>query len=116
MILFLWKIGEGLVRGYDVSFTENDRRGRMAVVKPYIRTAAAYIRRAREASLGVKGCKLFNMLPVSLRNMRGTTLDSFKWELDKFLATVPDQPTLASRQRSAETNSLLHQISLNPDL
>ena len=116
MILFLWKIGEGLVRGYDVSFTENDRRGRMAVVKPYVRTAAAYIRRAREASLGVKGCKLFNMLPVSLRNMRGTTLDSFKWELDKFLSSVPDQPTLACRQRSAETNSLLHQISLNPDL
>jgi ribonuclease P/MRP protein subunit RPP40 len=116
MILFLWKIGEGLVRGYDVSFSESDRRGRMAVAKPYVRTAAANIRRAREASLGVKGCKLFNMLPVSIRNMKGTTLDSFKWELDKFLSTVPDQPTLACRQRSAENNSLLHQISLNPDL
>jgi hypothetical protein len=110
MILFLWKISEGLVKGYDISFTESDRRGKMAVPKPYVRTAPASVRRAREASLGVKGCRLFNILPESLRSIHGTTLDIFKRELDNFLSTIPDQPTVPGLQRAAETNSLIHQI------
>ena len=115
MVLFLWKISEGLVCGYDVTFTESDRRGRIAIPKPFIRTAPANVRRAREASLGVKGCKLFNILPDSVRNMRGTSLDSFKRELDKFLSSIPDQPTIPGLQRAAETNSLIHQIFMKAD-
>ena len=60
MILFLWKIAEGLVQGYDVTFTESDMRGRMAV---FVSTAPAVVKRAREATLGVKGCKLFKLAP-----------------------------------------------------
>ena len=38
--------------------------------------------------------------------------DMFKKELDSFLSQVPDQPTVAGYGRSAETNSLLHQLPL----
>ena len=95
MILFIWKISQGLVKGYEITFLESERRGIIAVSKPYIRTAPASIKRAREASLGVKGCKLFNILPDAVRNMKGSSVDRFKRELDTFLSTLPDQPTTA---------------------
>ena len=112
MVLFLWKVSEGLVQGYDINFTECGRRGRMTLLKPYVRSAPAAVRRAREASLGVKGCKIFNLLPGYIRNIRGGSIDSFKHALDRFLVTIPDQPTVAGLTRSAESNSLIHQIPM----
>ena len=98
MILFIRKISQGLVKGYDVSFAESDRRGRMAIPREYVPSAPAHVRNARQASLGVKGCRLFNLLPQSLRDMKGTTLDTYKKELDTYLSTIPDQLTLAGTQ------------------
>ena len=111
-IIFIWKISQGLVQGYHMVFTSSDRRGRMAVPHAVLRHTPAAVRRAREASLGVKGVKIFNLLPVWLRNLSGVTVDQFKGELDKFLSLVPDEPTLPGRARAATTNSLLDQLQL----
>ena len=111
-IIFIWKISQGLVQGYHMVFTNSDRRGRMAVPYAVARQTPAAVRRAREASLGVKGVKIFNLLPVWLRNLSGVTVDQFKGELDKFLSLVPDEPTLPGRARAATTNSLLDQLQL----
>ena len=111
-IIFIWKISQGLVSGYDLAFTNNDRRGRTAVPNTIAMHAPAAVRRARECSLGVKGAKLFNLLPVWLRTMNGVTVERFKGELDKFLTTVPDEPTVPGRGRAARSNSLLDQIQL----
>ena len=92
MIIFLWKIAEGRVEGYNLEFTDcdNGRRGRMVVPKPYAKTAPAAVRRARESSLGIKGSRLFNL----------------------FLCEVPDQPTQSGMTRAAETNSLIDQYAM----
>ena len=74
--------------------------------------APAMVRRAREASLAVKGARLFNLLPANIRNIDSDNVEIFKKELDTFLNLVPDQPTIAGQPRAAETNSLLHQIPL----
>ena len=83
----------------------------MATPKAIVRTAPAHVRNARQASLGVKGCRLFvfNLLPRSLRDMKGATQNTYKKELDSYLSTIPDQPTLPGTQRAAETNSLIDQ-------
>ena len=59
-IIFLWKVAQGLTKGYHLGFYSSDRRGRLAVVSPYQSKAPAQVRKAREASLSVKGAKLFN--------------------------------------------------------
>ena len=114
VVIFLWKIAEGLVKGYNINFSESDngRRGRMALPKPYIRTAPAGVRRARESSLGVKGCRLFNLIPAELRSMTGCSVNTFKKYLDEFLATVPDQPTVPGLTRAACTNSMIDQLAM----
>ena len=38
------------------------------------------------------GKGLFNSLPKELRNLTDTETDAFKKYLDKFLATLPDEP------------------------
>ena len=68
----------------------------------------AQVKKARENSF--KGAKIFNLLPLELRNFNSKNTDVFKKNLDAFLAEVSDQPTVAGLGRSAETNSLMHQI------
>ena len=96
----------GPLKGYNLNFENNPRRGKY--VKE--RNMPANVKRAREASLSVRGAKIFNMLPKSLRNFSSDKVDGFKSKLDSYLKTVPDQPTIQGRRRGAETNSLIHQI------
>ena len=110
-IIFLWKISQGLVSGYDVDFiSTGTRRGRMIAPKPVIRTAPLPVRKAREQSLSVRGAKVFNLLPENLRSMNTDHVDTFKNHLDTFLSSVPDQPTVTGLGRAALTNSLLDQL------
>ena len=70
------------------------------------------VRKAREAKLGVRGCKLYNILPASLRNSDHADVDMFKNHLDIYLKNIPDEPTIAGLVRGAEINSLLHQVPI----
>ena len=64
IIIFLWKISQGMVSGYDVDFiSDGTRRGRYIVPKTIVRSAPAMVRSAREMSLTVGGAQIFNLLP-----------------------------------------------------
>ena len=76
--------------------------------------APAPVRRAREATLSVKGARLFTILPSDLRDTSTGTVEQFKEGLDDWLSNVPDQPTIPGRQRAADTNSLLDQVKMLP--
>ena len=78
--------------------------------------AAASVRNAREASLQVRGAKLFNCIPRELRDTLSGTTEQFKAKLDAWLETIPDQPTIHGRQRAAVTNSLLDQVTILQNL
>ena len=65
-ICFLWKLSQGLISGYSVTWQLNDRRGRFAVPTTIPKTAPAKVRQARERTLAVHGARLFNLLPKKL--------------------------------------------------
>ena len=112
-IIFIWKISQGMVSGYDVDFIHtNGRRGRYAVPKRVVRAAPAKVRNARERSLGVRGVQIFNLLPEQLRSMNSEHIDYFKNHLDVLLSSIPDQPTMTGLGRAAVSNSLLHQLPI----
>ena len=96
-IIFIWKISLGLIQGYNLEFTNSDRRGRMVIPHPIPRQAPARVRNAREVTLGVKGARIYNLLPAWIRTISCVSVDMFKSELDWFLAGVPAQPTVAGR-------------------
>ena len=111
LVIFIWKISQGLVSGYQIPFTSSDcRTGRKAVPATVHRSSPASIRNARESTLAVRGCNLFNLLPVSLRNSDHGDVEMFKNHLGIYLMTIPDQPTVPGYARGASTNSLSDQI------
>ena len=44
----------------------------------------------------IKGCQLFNLLAAVLRNANNGDILMFKNNLDPYLISVPDQPTLVA--------------------
>ena len=115
-ICFLWKLTQGLVEGYSIKWQWSDRRGRLAIPNNIPRAAPTKVKQARERSLGVHGPHLFNLLPINLRNEDSGDFALFKNHLDIFLSVIPDQPTTPGLARAAESNSLLDQVPLVPDL
>ena len=113
MVIFLWKVSQGLVKGFEISFTEKlGRRGRTTVVATVPKSSPASVRKARECTLGIRGARIFNLLPAAIRNHDSNQVDTFKTMLDTYLRQVPDQPTVSGRARAAVSNSLLHQIPM----
>ena len=110
-IIFIWKVLQGWTLGYEFEVTQSDRRGRQIHVPPYPKQAPAAVRKAVEASIHVHGAKLFNVLPRYLRDISSGTVDNFKKELQDWLETITDQPTISAKQRPANSNSLLDQIN-----
>ena len=111
-ICFLWKLSQGLVEGYTIDWQWSDRRGRLAIPKNISRSAPTKVRQYRERSLAVHGARIFNLLPVNLRNENS---GDFKNHLDIFLSKIPDQPTTPGLARVAESNSLLDQVLILPN-
>ena len=80
--------------------------------------AKVSIKSLRQSSFFYRGPQIYNLLPVELRAIEEIVtptqenVDCFKKKLDNYLGLIPDQPTIPTRQRAAETNSLLHQIPL----
>ena len=81
------------------------------VVAKHHSSAPAAVKNAREASLSVQGSALFNLLPRHIRDIVTGTTDQFKMELDSWLESIPDQPTIQGRQRAGKTNSLIDQVA-----
>ena len=112
-IIYVWKILEGLVPNFGISWYTNNRTGRHCQI-PKLPTSSSRHRTRYCNSLGFKGPQLFNMLPRELRDMKGVDVATFKSRLDLLLRSVPDEPTShgESRTRAATSNSLLHQMPL----
>ena len=114
-LIFIWKCAVGLVSGYSLDFNNNLRRGRLCAVRQVPQKVPTSVRQASEASLAVHGARLFNLLPRDVRDMVLSPTKSvlpFKRKLDRYLSTIPDQPTIQGRRRPANSNSLLDQIPM----
>ena len=119
-IIYLWKIIAGIMPNCGVEARNNDRLGRMCVVPELKTRAAASVKSLRENSFQIHGPKLFNCLPIHIRNMKNCGVDEFKSELDKILEIIPDQPnvpgmytpTACDLYSGKPSNSLIDQIRI----
>jgi hypothetical protein len=98
MVIFLWKISQGMVKGYNVMYTSViGRCGRTALPRDVVQSSPSLVRKARESSIGVKGARIFNILPAHIRNIDADNVESFKKSLDSFLTDIPEQPIIVAR-------------------
>ena len=120
IVLYVWRILEGLTPNFSepnaggISATWNACRGRLCKVPAVSRRASAASQRIRYSSFGITGPRLFNSLPIKLRNLTGCDLVVFKKKLDIFLQTVPDEPLVPgyTAYQRADSNCLIHMVQL----
>ena len=91
----------------------SERRGRYCLIPKIAKHCSARVKTLREHSFSIHAPKLFNSMPKHIRDISDVSVDTFKYHLDKLLATIPDEPSVPgyAKQRAANTNSLLDQIS-----
>ena len=89
-IMYLWKVMENKVDNFGLKWNWNERRGRMVDLPKRAKNSLG--NKLREQTLSVRGGRVFNSLPIYLRNCTDVSLDVFKQRLDTFLTLIPDHP------------------------
>ena len=112
IIMYVWKMINHMVPNIGIE-TKTGRLGRKCRVRGIYPQATNRIKTICSASLRVRGCQLFNELPMDIRELKDVDTNVFKKRLDAFLATVPDEPTFPGyTSRRAASNTLLDQLSV----
>ena len=110
-MIYTWRIIEGQVPNFEctpIQSYRNERIGTLCKIPVVASTAPCTIKTIRSSSLPFKGPRLFNKLPMNVRNISGCDTVIFKRELDKYLTTIPDQPLIPglTKYRRIESNSV----------
>ena len=94
-IIYVWKVIESLVPNCGILDESKPRLGRMCNVPHLVKNSSSRIKTLRENSFQIHGPKLFNSLPIHVRNLTNCTVEEFKTHLDKVLTMVPDEPNIS---------------------
>ena len=65
----------------------------------------------QENSITVFGSRLYNSLPKYLRDIESVQTEKLKFELNKFLDTIPDQPKMPNYVTASGSNSTYDQLT-----
>ena len=95
--------------GLAVQTFDGGRRGTQCHIPSRVKNSAIRIDTMRENSLPIRGPNLFNILPPEVNSYTGE-LEGFKNKLDKFLSTIPDQPSLPQYHQPSGRNGLITQV------
>jgi len=108
-IIYTWKAIENKVNNFGVTTYNSPRLGRLCKLPKITTTSPMSITTLKEASLKIRGPKLFNSAPKTIREMSECSTDSFKKQLDQYLASIPDQPRCPGYTSFciADSNSIL---------
>ena len=106
IVIYVWKILEGLVPNLypPICAKTSDRRGRTCI--------SSHINVGRLGTLeynSFRWCaiRLFNQLPLFVRNTTVCSIHSFKKQLDSYLSTVPDSPCVPGFNNSLDHGDCL---------
>ena len=104
-IIHAWKIlNNEAPNDIDMKFHEHIRLGTRARIPQFNTRAQRSVSTHYDNSFGVKGARLWNLLPKSVNKQ--DTLESFKVALGTFLDSFPDKPPVPGYV-TTNTNSLL---------
>ena len=99
IIIYIWKITQYMVpnidgtMGHKIKTRKHPRPGTQCVIQyPTNRNPT---QSHQENAIPIFGPRLYNSLPKYLRDIESVKTEKFKFELDKFLELIPDQPKIA---------------------
>ena len=89
-IIYAWKIVEKLVPTTGIKENMSNRRGRLLLTQPFPAVQIS----GKISSFNKCIIRLWNALPMHIRNMNSVSVNKFKGTLDTFLQTIEDSPHL----------------------
>ena len=108
IIIYVWKMLEGLVPNIGMQVNNHPRRGRLCYVRS-TRGVTHRVKTITHHSFTHMGTRLFNSAPMGIRSLSGITTEKFKYHLDSWLSTVPDEPPTPGYP--SQTNNSLQCLS-----
>ena len=95
--------------GHKIKTRKHPRHGTQCVIQhPTNRNPEQSL---QENAITVFGGPLYNSLPKYLRDIESVKSEKFKFELDKFLELIPDEPKMPTHVTAAGSNSILDQLT-----
>ena len=95
--------------GHTIKTRKHPRHGTQSVIQyPTNRNPPQSL---QENAITVFGPRLYNSLPKYLRQIESVKTEKFKFELEKFLDTIPDQPKMPNHVTASGSNSILDQLT-----
>ena len=95
--------------GHKIKTRNHPRHGTHSVIEyPINRNPSKSL---QENEKIVFGPRIGNSLPKYLRDIESVKTERFKFELDKFLGLIPDDPKMPNYVIVARSNSILDQLS-----
>ena len=95
--------------GHTIKNKKYQRHGTHCVIQyPINRNPAQSL---QENAITVFGPQLYNSLPKYVRDIKSVKTKKFKFELDKFLETIPDQPKMLNYVTASGSNNILDQLT-----
>ena len=115
IIKYIWMITQHMVlnivvtMGHKIKKRKHLRHGRQCVIQyPTNRNSAQSL---QENAITVFEPRLSNSLPKYLRDIESVKTEKFKFELDKFLELIPDEPKMPNYVTTSWSNSILDQLT-----
>ena len=88
---------------------KHPRHGTQCIIQyPANRNPAQFL---EENAVTVFGPRLYNSLPKYLRDIKSVKTEKFKFELDKFLELISDEPKMPNYVTASGSNSILDQLT-----
>ena len=113
--IYLWKILEGLVLNFSdpIVCSFSDRRGRSCII--------SHVNPGRQGTLAFnsfrwRSIRIFNRLPIHIRNISACSIDRFKSQLDRYLRTIPDLPSQPGYNNSLDGGDGIQRWTLRDGL
>ena len=115
IIIYIFKTTQHMVPnidgtiGYTIKSRKHPRHGTQCVIQ--YPTNRNWAQSLQENAITVFGPWLYNSLPKYLRDIKSVKTEKFKFEIDKFLHTIPDQPKMPNYVTASGSNSILDQLT-----
>ena len=95
--------------GHKIKTRKHPRHETQCVIQyPANRNPAQYL---QENAITVLGPWLYNSFSKYLRDIESVQIEKFKFELDEFLALIPDEPKMPNYVTASGSNSILDQLT-----
>ena len=97
--------------GHKIKTRKHRRHGTQSVVQYPTNRNPAPTNGNPENAITVFGPRLYNSLPKYLRDIESVKTEKIKFELDKFLERIPDDPKMQNYVTASGSNSILDKLT-----